>query len=39
MLQLDARLALAEDLLGRCETLYDIGSNHGFLAVHMLRTN
>ena len=38
MLQLDARLALAEDLLGRCETLYDIGSNHGFLAVHMLRT-
>ena len=37
MLQLDARLALAEDLLGRCETLYDIGSNHGFLAVHMLR--
>ena len=38
MLQLDARLALAEDLLGRCETLYDIGSNHGFLAVHMLLT-
>lgn len=38
MLQLDARLALAEDLLGRCETLYDIGSNHGFLAVHMLWT-
>ena len=38
MLQLDARLALAEELLGRCETLYDIGSNHGFLAVHMLLT-
>ena len=38
MLQLDARLALAEDLLGRCETLYEIGRYHGFLAVHMLLT-
>lgn len=38
MLRLDARLALAEEMLGTCDTLYDIGSNHGFLAVHMLLT-
>ena len=36
-MHLDERLRLAAEMLGTCETFYDIGSNHGFLAAHMLR--
>lgn len=36
MIQLDERLQLAEELAGPCDTLIDVGSNHGFLPVHML---
>lgn len=37
MVTLDERLACAERLAGRCARLVDVGSNHGFLPVHMLQ--
>ena len=37
MIQLDERLRAAEELAGRCTRVVDVGTNHGFLPVHMLR--
>ena len=38
MIQLDARLMTAEELAGRCSRVVDVGTNHGFLPVHMLQS-
>lgn len=35
MVRLDARLSTVAQLLGRCGTLVDVGSNHGRLGVYM----
>lgn len=38
MIQLDERLLAAEALAGRCVRVVDVGTNHGFLPVHMLQS-
>ena len=38
MIQLDERLLAAEALAGRCARAVDVGTNHGFLPVHMLQS-
>ena len=38
MIQLDERLLAAEALAGRCDRVVDVGTNHGFLPVHMLQS-
>ncbi len=38
MVHLDERLSTAEQLIGKCKRLVDIGSNHGFLPVHLLQS-
>ena len=35
MIQLDERLACIERMAGRCKRIVDVGTNHGFLPVHM----
>ena len=37
MIQLDERLSAIERMAGRCGRIVDIGTNHGFLPVHMLQ--
>lgn len=39
MNQLDERLSAVERMVGRCTRIVDIGTNHGFLPVHMLQNN
>ena len=38
MVHLDERLSAAERLIGKCIRLVDIGTNHGFLPVHMIQS-
>lgn len=38
MVQLDERLALIERMAGACTRLVDVGTNHGYLPVHMLQS-
>ena len=37
MIQLDERLTCIERMIGKCARVVDIGTNHGFLPVHMLQ--
>ena len=37
MVHLDERLSAAERLIGKCRRLVDVGTNHGFLPVHMIQ--
>ena len=37
-IQLDERLACIERMAGRCKRIVDVGTNHGFLPVHMLQS-
>ena len=38
MIQLDERLSCIERMAGKCKRIVDIGTNHGFLPVHMLQS-
>lgn len=38
MIQLDERLSTIERMAGRCRRIVDVGTNHGFLPVHMLQS-
>lgn len=38
MVQLDERLSAIERMAGHCARIVDIGTNHGFLPVHMLQS-